>query len=223
MGKLENEIIIDYGSWDVPTDWSQITLEKFQKMEGKNDLIEMIAALTNHTRDEVMQLPQEIMERLLSEMDFLLTPMEQQPPTNKIEIDGETYQINVMEKLKTGEWLSFDMAMREDSKNFATFLGILCRKENEIYDSTFENEVLPERIKMYEKAPITKVMPIVSFFLQLWMVLNSPTQLSIQVEEAINQERQNIQNLYNDGQVSRRTMKSAMKTLKKLEKTINGI
>lgn len=214
---------IDLGVWTTPKSWDDVTLEQFQKMEGKNDMIEMIAALTNHTRDEVMQLPQEIMERLLSEMDFLLTPMEQQPPTNKIEIDGETYQINVMEKLKTGEWLSFDMAMREDSKNFATFLGILCRKENEIYDSTFENEVLPERIKMYEKAPITKVMPIVSFFLQLWMVLNSPTQLSMQVEEAINQERQNIQNLYNDGQVSRRTMKSAMKTLKKLEKTINGI
>lgn len=215
--------MIDLGTYKTPKSWDEISLEKFQQMEGKSDITDMIAILTDHTRDEVMQLPQEVLERLLNEMDFLMTPMPQQPPTNKIELDGETYQINVMEKLKTGEWLAFDMAMREDSKNFATFLGILCRKENEIYDSTFENEVLPERIKMYEKAPITKVMPIVSFFLQLWMVLNSHTQLSMQVEELINQERQNIQNLYNDGQVSRRTMKSVMKTLKKYEKTINGI
>ena len=219
----DDKIIIDLGNWTTPTSWDDVTLEQFQKMEENSDITDMIAVLTNHTKDEVMQLPSDVMEMLLNTMDFLTTPMPQTPPTNKIEIDGQTYQINIMEKLKTGEWIAFDMAMKENSRDFATFLGILCRKENEIYDSTFENEVLPERIKMFLNAPITKIMPIVSFFLQLWITLKTPIQLSMQVEELINQERQNIQNLYNDGQVSKRTMKSAMKTLKKLEKTINGI
>ena len=50
-----------------------------------------------------------------------------------------------------------------------------------------------------------------------------PSRLSLEVKEAINQERKDIEILHKNGQVSKRTMRSVMKTLKKLEKTINGI
>ena len=214
---------IDLGIWKTPKSWSDVTLDQFQKMEGKNDLTDMIAALTDHTRDEVMQLPQEVMERLLSEMDFLLTPMEQQPPTNKIEIDGETYQINVMEKLKTGEYVAFDSIIKNDATNYAAILAVLCRKDGEIYDSKFEAEMFEEREKMFRNTPITKIIPTVNFFLNLWMILNAPIQLSSEMEELINHTQANIQSLRKDGDLSALSTALLMRKLKKLRKSIKNI
>ena len=214
---------IDLGIWKTPKSWNEITLDQFQKMEGKSDITDMIAALTDHTRDEVMQLPQEVMERLLSEMDFLLTPMEQQPPTNKIEIDGETYQINVMEKLKTGEYVAFDSIIKNDATNYAAILAVLCRKEGEIYDSKFEAEMFEKRENMFKNAPITKIIPTVNFFLNLWVLLKAPIQLHSEMEELINHTQANIQSLRKDGDLSALSTALLMRKLKKLRKSIKNI
>lgn len=215
--------MIDLGTYKTPKSWDEITLDQFQKMEGKSDITDMIAILTDHTKDEVMQLPQEVMERLLNEMDFLMTPMEQQPPTNKIEIDGETYQINVMEKLKTGEYVAFDSIIKNDATNYAAILAVLCRKEGEIYDSKFEAEMFEKRENMFKNAPITKIIPTVNFFLNLWVLLKSPIQLSSEIMELINHTQANIQSLRKDGDLSALSTALLMRKLKKLKKSIKNI
>lgn len=219
----DDKIIIDLGNWTTPTSWDDVTLEQFQKMEENSDITDMIAVLTNHTKDEVMQLPSDVMEMLLNTMDFLTTPMPQTPPTNKIEIDGEIYQINIMEKLKTGEYVAFDSIVKNDPKNYAAILAVLCRKEGEIYDSKFEAEVFEQREKMFLKAPITKIMPTVAFFLNLWVTLKTPTQLSLEVEELINHTQANIQSLRKSGDLSALSTASLMRKLKKLRKSIKNI
>lgn len=219
----DDKIIIDLGNWTTPTSWDDVTLEQFQKMEENSDITDMIAVLTNHTKDEVMQLPSDVMEMLLNTMDFLTTPMPQTPPTNKIEIDGQTYQINIMEKLKTGEYVAFDSIVKSDPKNYAAILGVLCRKEGEIYDSKFEAEIFEQREKMFLKAPITKIMPTVAFFLNLWVTLKTPTQLSLEVEELINHTQANIQSLRKSGDLSALSTASLMRKLKKLRKLIKNI
>lgn len=219
----DDMITIDLGNWTTPTSWDDVTLEQFQKMEENSDITDMIAVLTNHTKDEVMQLPSEITERLLNEMDFLTTQMPQTQPSNKIEIDGQTYQINIMEKLKTGEYVAFDSIVKSDPKNYAAILAVLCRKEGEIYDSKFEAEIFEQREKMFLKAPITKIMPTVAFFLNLWVTLNAPTQLSLEVEELINHTQANIQSLRKSGDLSALSTASLMRKLKKLRKSIKNI
>lgn len=221
---------IDFGEWKIPTSWDDIDLLTFQKIneyysdkEKTFDIRDVLHILTNHTKDEISQLPIEFLDIIFNELSFLSTEPKVDEPSNKVVIDGETYQVNVMEKLKTGEWLALEMAMKENNRNYAAFLGILCRKENEIFDAKFENEVLGERIKFWERQPVTKIIPIIAFFLNLYVLLTAPSQLSMEVREAINQERQNIESLGKSGQVSKRTMRYARKTLKKLEKTINGI
>lgn len=221
---------IDFGEWKIPTSWDDIDLLTFQKIneyysdkEKTFDIRDVLHILTNHTKDEINQLPIEFLDIIFNELSFLSTEPKVDEPSSKVVIDGETYQVNVMEKLKTGEWLALEMAMKENNRNYAAFLGILCRKENEIFDAKFENEVLRERIKFWERQPVTKIIPIIAFFLNLYVLLTAPSQLSMEVREAINQERQNIESLGKSGQVSKRTMRYARKTLKKLEKTINGI
>ena len=122
-----------------------------------------------------------------------------------------------------GEYIAADTAMKGDKHNYAAFLAILCRKDGELYDSKFENEVLEDRIKLFEKQPVTNVLAIISFFLSLYVTLQMPTLLSSKVMEAIDLTRKDIETLQKNGAVSKRSMKSAMKKLKKLEKSISTI
>lgn len=221
---------IDYGEWKVPVSWDEVDLKTFQQINAyysdkdrKFNVIEVLHILTGKPEDEISQLPMDFLDIILSKLSFLNEQPKTDEPMNRIEIDGETYSINIMEKLKVGEHLAVDMTMKSDPNNTAAFLAILCRKQDEIFDTKFENEVLPERIKLFEKQPITKVIPVLGFFMNCYMLSVMPSLLSTEVQEAINQERENIMTLHKDGEVSKRTMKSVMKTLKKLEKTISGI
>lgn len=222
--------IIDYGEWTVPTSWDDITLKTYQEIEryyedkDKDfDLREVIHIITNHTIDEVNALPVEFLDSIMEKMSFLQESPSNEKSTNSVEIDGEVYTVHTENKLKVGEYIAADTAMKGDKHNYAAFMAILCRKDGEIYDSKFENEVLEDRIKMWEKQPVTKILPVVGFFLNLYIALQMPTLLSSKVMEAIDLTRKDIETLQKNGAISKRSMKSAMKKLKKLEKSISTI
>ena len=222
--------IIDYGEWTVPTSWNDVTLKTYQEIEryyedkDKDfDLREVIHIITNHTIDEVNALPVEFLDSMMEKMAFLQESPSNEKPTNSVEIDGEVYTVHTENKLKVGEYIAADTAMKGDKHNYAAFMAILCRKDGEIYDSKFENEVLEDRIKMWEKQPVTKILPVVGFFLNLYITLQMPTLLSSKVMEAIDHTRKDIETLQRNGAISKRSMKSAMKKLKKLEKSISTI
>ena len=230
MDKLENKDVIDYGSWNIPTSWNDVSLKMFSELEKyyevkerKPDLRDVLHILTNKTEDEVNELPMELVDLLLNKLEFMNTYPKQDEVSNKIIIDGETYIINVQNKLKVGEYIAVDQVLKADSHNYAAFLAILCRKEGEKYDSKFENEILEDRIKLFEEQPITKILPITAFFLNLWVMLEIPSQLSSEIKEAISHIRKNLETSVQNGEVSKRFMKSLEKKLKKLEKSINFI
>lgn len=227
---MDNENVIDLGKWTTPKSWDELTLKQFQAIEEyysdkdkKFDVREVLELFTDHSKEEISQLPIDFVDKLLNELTWLHESPKWGEPTNKIELDGEKYQVNVQEKLKTGEYIAVDTVLKSDKHNYAAIMAILCRKEGELFDSKFENEVLGARIQMWEKVPVTKVMPIISFFFELWLVSQKNTQLYSMVEEAINLTRQDIENSHKDGDLSKRSMKSAMKKLKKLEKSIKSI
>lgn len=220
----DEKIIIDLGVWNLPKSWDDVTLAKFSNLqrikgEGEAQIYDLLQALCDKTRDEVMQLPIEFVEKMLNRMDFIYTTPEVAAPTNKIEIDGETYMVNYLEKLKAGEYISFDTVIKSDQYNYAAMLAILCRKPDEIYDSKFEAEKFEDREKMFGNQPITKILPIINFFLNLYMVSEVPSHLYSQVEEAINLTRQDIENSPNLGPFRKFFLKWRVKKLQKLLKS----
>lgn len=228
---MENEIIKDFGEVIVPKNWSEVTLKKYQDMEryyeGKEDkefnVIDVLDILIDKDRDYINSLPAEFLDTILAHLVFLTIAPENVEPTNKITIDGEEYHVNFQEKLKVGEYVAVDAVLKGDRHNYAAILAILCRKDGEIYDSKFENEVLEKRIELFEKQPITNILPIINFFLNCFIILHLPTQLFLKVEEAINLTRNNIEISHKNGELSKRSMKSAIRKLKKLQKSINSI
>jgi len=227
---MDNENVIDLGKWTVPTKWEDVTLEMFQKIEkyysdkDKDfDVREVLDIFTDHTRDEIDQLPINFTDKLLNELSFLKEQPNYGDASSKIEIDGEEYCINVMEKLKTGEYVAIDTILKSDPHDYISILAVLCRKNGEIYDSKFEAEVFEERQKLFAKQPIMKIMPLISFFLSLYIVRMTHFQLYSEVEEGLNLIQQNIDNSENLGVFKRRSLNSQMKKLRKLLKSNKNI
>lgn len=223
---MDNENVIDLGKWTVPTKWEDVTLEMFQKIEkyysdkDKDfDVRDVLDIFTNHTRDEIDQLPINFTEKLMNELSFLKEQPNYGDASPKIEIDGEEYCINVMEKLKTGEYVAIDTILKNDSHDYISILAVLCRKQGEIYDSKFEAEVFEERQKLFAKQPIMNIMPLISFFLSLYIVRMTHSQLYSEVEEGLNLIQQNIDNSENLGVFKRRSLNSQVKKLRKLLKS----
>ena len=222
--------IIDYGEWTVPTDWNQISLKMFSDIERyygdkdkKFDAREVLHIFTNKSIDEINELPIEFVEILMDKLSFIQESPKEQEPSNKIKVDGETYIINIMEKLRTGEFIAVDSVLKDDKYDYASILAILCRKEGEIYDSKFEAELFEDRRKMWERQPITSILPCIAFFLSLYIMLETPSQVSSLVEVELNRIQKDIETLRKDGALSALSTKLLKRKLKKLKKSIKCI
>lgn len=196
--------IVDFGEWVIPESWNDITLKKFQAIQDyyegisgdtKFDIRQVLHILCDKTIDEINQLPSEFLDMILEKLTFLQEQPKQDEPRNYININGEEYKIHFENQLKTGEYIAADTVLKNDKNNIALLLAILCRKEGEIYDSKFENEIVPQRQKMFEEQKVMDVMPIAAFFLTLYGQSVILSQLYMTVEEAVNHTRNSIETL----------------------------
>ena len=227
---MDNENVIDFGSWTVPTSWDELTLKQFQEIEkyysNKDkdfDIREVLHIFTNKTEDEINELPIVFTNELMNKLMFLKDKPKDYEPSNFIDIDGVRYGINIMEKLKTGEFVAIDTILKSDPHDYISILAVLCRKNGEIYDSKFEAELFEERQKLFAKQPIMKIMPLISFFLNLYIVRMTHSQLYSEVEEGLNLIQQNIDSSENLGVFKRHSLNSQMKKLRKLLKSNKSI
>lgn len=228
---MENkEDIINLGEWNCPKSWDELDLKTFSDIEryyadkeNEFDVRDVLHILCGKTKDEINALPIEFAEKIINDLSWLEEVPEYGAPTNELVIDGEKYIINVQEKLKTGEYVACDTIIKQDPHNYAAILAVLCRKAGEAYDSKFENEILPSRIKMFEAMPMMKVMTLISFFLNLWVALESYTQLYSKVVEATNLIQKRIETSSKNGHLSLLSTILLKRKLKKLRKSMPHI
>lgn len=223
----KEDIIKDFGKWNCPVKWSDISLQMYQDIEKyyadkdkKFDIRDILTILTNHTQDEINELPAEFLESILTHLLFITTTPDVGEPTNKIVIDGDEYQVNIMEKLKLGEYVAVDNVLKNDKSDYASILAILCRKEGEVYDSKFEAEEYEKRKEMFLKQPVTNILPIVGFFLNCYIASKTPSQLCTQVEEGISHIQQTINSSEKIGAFKKWYLNYQVKKLRKSLKSI---
>lgn len=223
--------IIDYGSVTVPSSWKEITLKKYQDIEryysDKDDksfnTMDVLDILIDKDRDFIMSLPSEFLEIILENLSFLTTQPSIDEPSNKIKIDAVEYIINFQNKLRTGEYVAVDTVLKSDPHNYAAILAILCRRDGEIYDTKFENEVLDDRIKLFENQPMINIFPLLGFFINCYMVSESLSLLYSKVDESLSLTQQHIDNSPRIGAFKKLSLKWQMKKLKKSLKSIKRI
>ena len=221
----------DFGEWKVPSSWDDLTLGKFQELERlydgdeerKFDVRDVLDLMTDRTKDEINELPIEFTDSLLRKMYWLHEQPNFGKPSNKVTIDGVQYTVHNENEMKFGEYVALDTAMKGDRHNYAAMLAILCRKDGEIFDAKFENEILPSRIEFWKNVSVMKVMPIVSFFLELSSMSLQVSQLSSEIQEGINHILKHIETSKRNGVFSALYTKWQVRKLKKLQKSIKNI
>ena len=224
---------IDFQVWNVPTSWDEVTLQQLCDIRAmyadksgatEVDIIEILHILTNHTKEEVEELPLSFVNSMLDKMSFLAQPLPEHKPSNKVTIDGVTYVVNNEREMKTAEFIASQMAIKDDETALPTLLAIVARKAGEEYTSEYENKVLPERIEIFKKASCTAVMPLVSFFLTLWLVLEQPSQLSSLVREEIEDLTASLtESSQNAGLGKRLSIRWQKRKLRKLKDSLDGM
>ena len=223
----------DFGEWKVPQSWDDLTLGKFQELERlydgdedkerKFDVRDVLDLMTDRTKDEINELPIEFTDSLLRKMYWLHEQPDFGKPSNKVTIDGVQYTVHNENEMKFGEYVALDTALKGDKHNYAAMLAILCRKDGEIFDAKFENEILPSRIEFWKNVSVMKVMPIVSFFLELSSMSLQVSQLSLEIQEGINHILKHIETSKRNGVFSALYTKWQVRKLKKLQKSIKNI
>ena len=234
MAKRKERIIAkDFGNITVPTSWDEvklkdfITLMRLQEDENKTDvsLIDIMAVLTGTDKKYIYSLPSDFANTIMAHLLFLNKPLKEEPKAEVI-IDGNLYKINYMEKLKFGEYTDANTVMANDKFDYASLLAILCRREGEVYDDDFIAEHLDERIEMWNNQPITKVYPLVCFFLTLSALSGKHLEhFMTEGEQAIDQSLTHIEDLLKNGEHKKFSMSyvKARWKLRKLRKCMSQL
>lgn len=200
---------------------------------------DILKIFTNFDISKYDILPVELYESIMSNFAFLIEDMPVMKPSKELYYNDIHFVINDMESLKVKEYEDADMVMRNNQYDYPSLLAILCREckgkktdhvtgitylINEDYDTEFANHIFDARREMFAKMPITKVMPLISFFLLKGLESNnhfpnSIQMIALQLKEAVENMLDSIKSMG-----SRKWLfLPQMIKLKKYKKYINSI
>ena len=200
---------------------------------------DLLKCFTDFDMEKYDILPVELYNSIMSNFSFVLEDMPQWKPSNHLSYNGMEFVVNTMEALKVKEYEDAEMILRNNIYDYPSLLAVLCRKVtgtktdnvtglswevNEVYDSEFANEIFDARREMFAKMPITKVMPVISFFLLKGLECNNLSQNSIttlahQLDEVVG----NMLDSINSMGLRKWLYLPQMIKLKKYKKSINSI
>ena len=211
---------------NMPLSWEEVTLQMFQDLsklydnDNKPTITDILAVLTNIEKKELEQYPTEIIETIIKQVQFIYNS-----PTDKVEnqiiIDKERYFINYEDELRFKEFVDSQTLLEGNNRDYASLLAILCRKQGEIYNDEYIATQFNQRREMFLKQPITKILPIVTFFLNYWVVCEKFINRSSTLKIETNKYLDSIGNLLKNGLGKKHTMKSQMKRLQTLKQHLN--
>lgn len=224
---------IQLGKYKVAEKWEDVTLLQWQnyvrnassKEDNSVDIISTLETFSDIPRSVINQMPTDLFESVIGRLKWI-TEQPDQTPTQSVEISGETYTINVMEKLKVKEYLDLNTVIENDKFNYSMIFAILCRKQGEEYDEEFIADKLPDRLEMFEQMNCVDGMKLIAFFLTCYIELETRSRNSL-VVQAIKEDAQKLV----------KSIRSSLKpmdyitpsrvrqilTLRKLEKSIKNI
>lgn len=150
----------------VPQSWDDITLGEWDvlhklKPRSNRERVAFVAQLCKIDAEDLLRWPSEVFNVLVSHTRFVF---ERNPatPAPSIEIDGTRYVIAVEDRLTLGEWIDADEVQKAGDAVLSNLLAIVCRPAGETYDY-LNNDA---RRGMFAALPLSKVLPLLGFFLQ---------------------------------------------------------
>lgn len=224
---------IQLGKYKVAEKWEDVTLLQWQnyvrnasnKEDNSVDIISTLETFSDIPRSVINQMPTDLFESVIGRLKWI-TEQPDQTPSQSVEINGEKYLINVMEKLKVKEYLDLNTVIENDKFNYSMIFAILCRKQGEEYDEEFIADKLPDRLEMFEQMNCVDGMKLIAFFLTCWVELETRSRNSL-VVQAIKEDAirlvKSIRSLLKPMDYITPSRVRQILTLRKLEKSIKNI
>ena len=200
---------------------------------------DLLKCFTDFDMDKYDVLPVELYNSIMSNFSFVLEDMPQWKPSNHLSYNGMEFVVNDKESLKVLEWDDCESILRNNIYDYPSLLAVLCRKVtgtktdnvtglswevNEVYDYEFANKIFDARREMFAKMPITKVMPLICFFLTKGLISTSLSQNSItMIGRKLLSLVENLEDSARHMVFKKPSMIVAMIKLRKLKKSIKCI
>ena len=177
MVKLNLEIDGENKTYDIPTQWDDVSVAKFMeivKLDEKKDIndlekvMELMNILAQIPKDEVELLPVESFMEIQNNFSFVKNDVDKKAKES-IVIDGEEFFVkNDFNDLTMGESITIETLLKDVDNPMFILDKLLClflrkKKENGKLES-FKTTFLTDRIETFKKAPITSVYNNLIFF-----------------------------------------------------------
>lgn len=245
----KEEVIKDFGTVTVADSWDKVTLKMFENFMAVSDkakkeerdltVYDVLPVFSDLTRERIEQMPVSMVDAVMSRLSFCEYAMPEYKPTNLIKIGDDEYMINFYEHMKEKEYEDVMLITKNDPYDYAGILAVLCRKvtgekidelskntwkRTEDYTSEFANVLYEARKDFWEAMPITKVMPLMAFFLSRWAELNLTSQdFSLRTKEQLDQLVSDIETSLPDMGLPKWRLMLCRIKLRKLKKLIKCI
>lgn len=227
MARKKEEVVKDFGKIKVPTKWEEVTLGQFEKImrltggESKRvDVMSLLSILTGQDEDYINSLPASFVETLMAHLIFLNdNPRTYDHTASQIKIGDDFYSIHFLEELKFGEYVEVNESIKNDPLDYSSILAILCRKDGELFDEDYVANRFKKRKEMFQEQPVTEILPLIGFFLKLFLISRANSQGCLtELESATSQLLQHTNSSVSNGDGEKRSLSWRMRTTRKLKK-----
>lgn len=227
MARKKKEVVKDFGKIKIPIKWEEVSLCQFEKIikltggENKSvDVMSLLSILTGQDEDYINSLPASFVESLMAHLIFLNdNPRTYDNTASQIKIGGDLYSIHFLEEMKFGEYVEVNETIKNDPFDYSSILAILCRKDGEAFDEDYVANKFKQRKKMFQEQPVTEILPLIGFFLKLFLLSKANSSHCLtELESATNQLLMHTNSSVNNGDGGKHSLSWRMRTTRKLKK-----
>ena len=178
MIEINVELDDEVKTYEFPTSWSEVTVDKFKNLYTINKDIhsgmfytfEVLHQLTGIDRDIIEQIDYEDFSKLVEQMKFIYEPI-QEKKSESIIVDGEEYFLHTeFNKYTAGEIISLETilasANNEIFKVMPELLCIFLRKKKDSGKLENYKTSFMERNELFKNINIDEINHIFTFFLR---------------------------------------------------------
>lgn len=228
MARKKEEVVKDFGKIKIPTKWEEVTLGQFEKImkltggenKGRVDVMSLLSIMTGQDEDYINSLPASFVETLMAHLIFLNdNPRTYDHTASQIKIGKDFYSIHFLEELKFGEYVEVNESIKNDPLDYSSILAILCRKDGEAFDEDYVANKFKQRKEMFQEQPVTEILPLMGFFLKLFLLSRANSQGCLtELESATNQLLMHTNSSVSNGDGGKHSLSWRMRTTRKLKK-----
>lgn len=185
---------------NVPESWDDITLGAYEgfyldRPQTARDRVELVAKVCNTDAAILLGWPAEVFNIIVDKLSFIFSDGLAVEPSAFVEIEGEKYLVPVEDELTLGAFVDADEAQKSGEAVLSNVLAIVCRPIGEDYD--YKNN--EKRAAMFAAQPVSKIRPVLAFFLLCSETLNKRTKAFTDLIAAADLLRPNIKILLRPG------------------------